>query len=50
MIEKDLLICDCEYAKYDLKLRKNINKYEKEIEKCREKLNDLWHMVNPFPF
>ena len=50
MIEKDLLICDCDYAKKNLSLRKKIKEYKNKIKISENKLSELLYLVNPYPF
>jgi len=50
MIEKDLLICNCEYAKKDKELRLEIIEYNKKIAECKGKLGNLLFLVDPLPF
>jgi len=50
MMEKDLLVCDCEYAKKDKKLKQTIKMHEHKIKECKEGLSDLLYSVNPLPF
>ena len=50
MIKKDLLICNCDFAKKDKELKLKIKECENLIKEYKEELGNLYFSVDPLPF